>query len=58
MYDHKEPRKKMSFIKDIAEPKKAYDKCHHILNPFNQILMSFQLRKLGLPITLHIRIFK
>ena len=36
MYNHKDPWKKysVSMLYYIAEPDKAYDKCHHLLIPF------------------------
>ena len=36
MYDHKEPWKNCPVLMpyNIAEPDKAYAKCHHLLNPF------------------------
>ena len=36
MYNHKEPWKNypVSMLYNIAEPDKAYDKCHHLLNLF------------------------
>ena len=36
MYDNKEFWKKcpVSMLHNIADPDKAYDKCHHLLKPF------------------------
>ena len=35
MYDHKEPKNcPVSMLDNITEPDIAYDKCHHLLNPF------------------------
>ena len=47
MCDHKEPWKKnsVSMPYNIAEPDKAYDKCHHLLNPFksNEVSHFYQM---------------
>ena len=39
MYKHKEPWEKypVSMLYNIAEPDKAYDKCHHLHNPFKSM---------------------
>ena len=39
MYNHKEPWEKypVSMLYNIAEPDKAYNKCHHLLNPFKSM---------------------
>ena len=49
MYNHKEPWKKypVSMLYIIAEPDKAYDECHHLLNPFksNETSHFYQMNK-------------
>ena len=47
MYTYKEPWEKypISMLYNIAEPDKAYDKCHDLLNLFkwNEISHSYQM---------------
>ena len=49
MYDHKEPWKNCLFSMHhkIAEPDKAYDKCHYLHNPFksNEFSHFYQMDK-------------
>ena len=49
MYIFKEPWEKypVSMLYNIAEPDKAYDKCHHLLNSFksNEISHFYQMNQ-------------